>query len=83
MLGIVLFRCDELEIKINNLLDEHMFVCRTASFRYKTKSSKLAKSFVQERIASMRLISKVIIVSARRFSAAADRALHIGMSEQR
>ena len=38
-------RCDELEIKINNLLSEHMFVCRTAGFIYWNKSSKLAKSF--------------------------------------
>ena len=39
--------------------------------------------FSRTRIASLRFISKVIIVSARRFSAAVDRALHIGMSERR
>ena len=59
-----------------------MFICRTASFIYRNKGSEIAKFFLRARIASMGLISKVIIVSARSFSAAADCALHCGMSEQ-
>ena len=38
------FCCDKLEIKINNLLDEHMFVCRVSGFKYCDKGSELAKS---------------------------------------
>ena len=38
-------RCDELEIKINYLLGEHMLVCRAASFIYWNKGSELAKFF--------------------------------------
>ena len=38
-------RWDELEIKINYFLGEHMLVCRAASFIYLNKGSELAKSF--------------------------------------
>ena len=38
------FSCDELEININNLLREHMFVCRVSDFIYWDKGSELAKS---------------------------------------
>ena len=38
------FRCDEFEIIINNLLGEHMFVCRVSAIIYWDKSSNLAKS---------------------------------------
>ena len=38
------FLCDELEIKINNLLGEHMFVCRVSGFIYWDKGSELATS---------------------------------------
>ena len=43
------FCCDELEIKINNLFGEHMFVGKTAGFIYRNKGPKLAKSVFQER----------------------------------
>ena len=39
------FRCDKLEIEINYLLCEHMFVGRAAGFIYRDKGSELAKSF--------------------------------------
>ena len=72
-----------LEIKINYLLVKYMFVVRAASFIYRDEGSEPANLFSREWIVSMRLISKVIIVSTRRFSAAADFALHCVMSERR
>ena len=55
--------------------------CRALYTRIRARSSP--SLFLKAWIASIRLISKVIIVSARRFSAAADWALHCGMSVRR
>ena len=41
---MVCFRCDKLEIKINYLLGEGMFICRAAGFIYRDEGSELAKS---------------------------------------
>ena len=41
------FRCDELEIKINYLLGENLFVGRAASFIYRDEGLEIKKSFLK------------------------------------
>ena len=41
------FCCDKLEIKINYMLTEHMFIGRAASFIYPDEGSEFAKSILE------------------------------------
>ena len=61
------FCCEELEILINKVFGKYMFVFGTAGFIYNDEGSKLAKSIFKSVNTSISLISKVIIVLARRF----------------
>ena len=67
-----------------HLLGEKMLVCRAAGFIYRSEGSKLAKSlFNNLNCIFLRFFINVIHVSARRFLAAADFALHFEIRKRR
>ena len=77
------FSCDKLKIKINNLLVEHMFVCRTAGFIYRDEGLELAKSLFNNVDCFDAFDLRGDYRIGKAFSAAAYWALLCGMSVQR